>query len=415
MSQRVSAGRSETIIVTGNTEKTKPENRAFYPALDGLRALAFLMVFFQHYLGLPWGWSGVDIFFVLSGFLITGILFDTRHDPHRVRNFYVRRTLRIFPLYYGVLIAIFALTPLLHWRFNWTWLVWPAYLGNYARFFHPYAMNGGLQRLADFEVIGRLWHHDLVLFLGHFWSLCVEEQFYLVWPWVVFGIRDRRKLLWVCALAVPFCLVLRLVGQAFLPTWMLDKEVLYRVTPFRLDALLFGGFLALALRGENKERYLRAARWIFPIGALITISWLLFGSSGTLWHQPYVYPGWKFTWGLSAIDLISGLLILESLQPGTLVYKVFNLQPLRWVGRISYGAYVLHDIPHPIYWSVCSMLVKHLAGRSAGSGDAVQTIITGLTGVVALPGTLVLAWLSYRWFESPFLNLKERWTARVID
>src|SRR4051812_33973991 len=85
-------------VVTGNTPLTQPENRAFYPALDGIRAIAFLMVFGQHYLMLPWGWSGVDLFFVLSGFLITGILFDTRNDRHRVRNFYVRRTLRIMPL-----------------------------------------------------------------------------------------------------------------------------------------------------------------------------------------------------------------------------------------------------------------------------------------------------------------------------
>jgi len=87
-----------SLPVTGNTERTMPENRAFYPALDGLRAIAFLMVFFQHYYSIPWGWTGVNIFFVLSGFLITGILFDSRNDAHRARNFYIRRTLRIFPL-----------------------------------------------------------------------------------------------------------------------------------------------------------------------------------------------------------------------------------------------------------------------------------------------------------------------------
>jgi peptidoglycan/LPS O-acetylase OafA/YrhL len=80
--------------------------RAYYPALDGLRAVAFLLVFFLHYLGLPWGWVGVEMFFVLSGFLITGILYDTRDHPHRWRTFYVRRALRIFPLYYGTLAAI---------------------------------------------------------------------------------------------------------------------------------------------------------------------------------------------------------------------------------------------------------------------------------------------------------------------
>src|SRR5579872_4093337 len=91
-----STGRRATnggIVVTGNTALTAPENRNFYPALDGLRAIAFLMVFGHHYLHVPLGWTGVDLFFVLSGFLITGILFDSRNDAYRVRNFYIRSTL----------------------------------------------------------------------------------------------------------------------------------------------------------------------------------------------------------------------------------------------------------------------------------------------------------------------------------
>src|ERR1700712_3651211 len=99
---------------SANTAHTRPENRAFYPALDGLRAVAFLMVFFQHYLSMPWGWTGVNVFFVLSGFLITGILFDTRDAPNRARNFYVRRTLRIFPLYYAIFLALLLLQPIMH-------------------------------------------------------------------------------------------------------------------------------------------------------------------------------------------------------------------------------------------------------------------------------------------------------------
>jgi peptidoglycan/LPS O-acetylase OafA/YrhL len=81
---------SEELPVTGNTEHTKPENPAFFPALAGWRAVAFLIVFLHHYTSLSWGWTGVDLFFVLSGFHITGIPFDGRNDSHRVRNFYVR-------------------------------------------------------------------------------------------------------------------------------------------------------------------------------------------------------------------------------------------------------------------------------------------------------------------------------------
>ena len=406
---------SETIVVTGNTAKTSPENRAFYPALDGLRALAFLIVFLQHYFQAPWGWAGVDVFFVLSGFLITGILFDTRDDPFRIRNFYVRRTLRICPLYYGVLIAILLLMPLVHWEISWKWLVWPAYIGNYARFFHPYTNNDPLQLLADFQPRAQIGRHHVELFLGHFWSLCVEEQFYLFWPWLVFWVRDRRRLAILCAWSLPFCLILRLLGQHFLPGWMLDNEILYRVTPFRLDALLLGGLLALALRGPHKERWLRIGHRVFPAAAVIGLLILLARPGVPPWHRPYTYPSWRLTWGLTVIDLMSGFLILAALQGHTWVYRVFSRPSLRWVGRISYGAYVLHDIPHPIYAYVGLKLVQHVSARLPLGTHAISILSTSVTAIIALAGTLILAWLSYRWFESPFLNLKERWTARVID
>src|SRR5215469_18676569 len=126
-----------SLPVAGNTEKTRPENRAFYPALDGLRAIAFLLVFSQHYLTFRWGWSGVNVFFVLSGFLITGILFDSRNDEHRVRNFYVRRALRIFPLYYSAILVVVLFNPLFHWQWSSYWLAWPLYLANYLSLISP--------------------------------------------------------------------------------------------------------------------------------------------------------------------------------------------------------------------------------------------------------------------------------------
>jgi len=149
----------------------KTENGLFYPALDGLRAIAFLMVFMQHYFKMPWGWTGVDLFFVLSGFLITGILFDSRNDPYRARNFYIRRTLRIFPLYYGIMLLLLFLEPIVRWDWSWRWLVWPAYVGNFARFVHPYLLDSPLQRLADFQPSPTRFHTHLRPLLGHFWSL----------------------------------------------------------------------------------------------------------------------------------------------------------------------------------------------------------------------------------------------------
>ncbi len=402
-------------LVTGNTLLTEPENRTFYPALDGIRAIAFLMVFFQHYLMLPWGWSGVDLFFVLSGFLITGILFDTCHDPYRVRNFYVRRTLRIMPLYYGIMLALLALQPLIHWQWNWKWLVWPLYLGNFARFFHPSVDGDMLQHLADFQPRGQIGLQPVKLFLGHFWSLCVEEQFYFLWPWVVFWMRDRVKLMWTCAATLPFCLILRLSAQSGLPSWMLEKELLYRATPFRVDALLIGGLIALLLRGPAKTKILLAARRLLPFVLGVIFLWLIFNPYTRIWQRPYIYPSWHFTWGLSVIDVTSTILILAAIQPASLAYQVFSLRPLRWLGRISYGAYVLHDIPHPAYLRIARGIVAFLEKNRGIAEHNLQRQATLLAAVIGLVMTVLLSWLSFRYYESFFLNFKERWTIRVEE
>ena len=258
---------------TGNTEQTQPETRAFFPALDGLRAVAFLMVFGQHYLSLAWGWTGVNVFFVLSGFLITGILFDARNDLHRVRNFYLRRTLRIFPLYYGLFFSLLLLSPTMHWRWDRLWAAWPLYLGNFLRFTSPLALvpRSALELAADAHLTSPLLPRSEV-YLGHLWSLCVEEQFYLVWPWVVFLVRDRRKLLALCAAAVLLGPIFRLFLQAKAPAWMLTEELLYRFTPGSGGRLTAGWphcpalarqrarCSGLYLPGNNRPRFSRPRR-----------------------------------------------------------------------------------------------------------------------------------------------------------
>jgi len=392
----VTQSRNQT--VTGNTTNTRPENRAFYPALDGLRAIAFLMVFFQHYMDMAWGWTGVNLFFVLSGFLITGILFDTRDDRHRVRNFYVRRTLRIFPLYYGIMLLLLLLYPWMHWQWSWQWIVWPAYLGNLVPFVHSYLPNSAMQHLADFQPSGSNGNFYTTLYLGHFWSLCVEEQFYLFWPWLLFWIRDRRKLLFVCAAMFPLSLALRIAGRHLLPPWMVAHGVLFGGTPFCLDSLFIGGALALAIRGPHATLFLRAARIALPICLLAIALVAVLTPAGHLFARTYPYPSGTWTWGLSIVNLLAALVVLSLLQSGSVFYRIFAAPPLRWLGRISYGAYVLHDIPHQIYAYLGEVLIpshRHSA-----------------TVLFALTSTIALAWLSFRFYESPFLNLKERWTLR---
>ena len=386
---------SSSLPPTANTEQTRPENRAFYPALDGLRCFAFLLVFGQHYFELPWGSTGVDIFFVLSGFLITGILWDTRETPHRVANFYLRRTLRIFPLYYGVMALLLLCGLAVHWQLSSVWLLWPLYLGNYLTLLPHLQSAPALAQAAYVQPHGVLRGTPLILYLGHFWSLCVEEQFYLVWPAVVF-LCSRRALLWICAASLPICLLLRLLGSWYLPAWLVDQDVLSRTTPLRFDGLLLGGLIALLLRGSLQRQVLRWSRLLLFLALLIVAIWMLSTPEGHLWSHPYLYPYWYPTWGHTFTAILSGLFILVSIQEGTWAYRLLNRAAFRWIGRLTYGAYVFHDIPHRLY--------NHVAYRISPRWEGVTS------PAIAFVCTMALAWLSFRFFESRFLNLKERWT-----
>jgi peptidoglycan/LPS O-acetylase OafA/YrhL len=399
---------SHLLPVTGNTERTRPENRAFYPALDGLRAIAFLMVFSLHYYTLPWGWAGVNIFFVLSGFLITGILFDSRDDPHRARNFYIRRTLRIFPLYYGIFLGLLLLCPIFHWRWTTAWLAWPLYVGNFLRFVSPkFVVQGSTLKSAANALDSNLLPNTH-LYLGHFWSLCVEEQFYLFWPWVVFWLRSRRALLWVCGTAVIVVPLLRVLAQNTAPAWTLKSDLLYRVTPFQLDSFLLGGLIALLWRGAHREQLLTLGRVVAVLTTIAAIAYLaltIHPSAFPNWCAGYIYPVWRLTWGLTFINVFAAAIILCCLRAKGWIAAILSLRPLRWLGRISYGAYIFHDIFHNLY----SQAIHALGLRHA----LFAKHPTQFTALLSLTCTLLISWLSFRFYESPFLNLKERWTTHA--
>ncbi|MCA9224377.1 MAG: acyltransferase, partial [Planctomycetales bacterium] len=233
------------------------------PALDAIRGLAILLVtlyrfrlgpddgmWFEHVYThvLSLGERGVDLFFVLSGFLITGILFDSKSDRHYFRNFYMRRSLRIFPLYYGVLLGCFVILP----------IVWPANIQ------YPFADARELQNwLWLYGVNMRVgWHNDWCFgSFNHFWSLAVEEHFYLIWPLAIF-VLSRRSAMNVCVVFGIFALVAR-IAWLVLGGNGLAPEVF---TPFQFDALLIGAWLALAARGPGGLAALvPACRLAFPL------------------------------------------------------------------------------------------------------------------------------------------------------
>ncbi|MEG9438138.1 acyltransferase [Edaphobacter sp. HDX4] len=383
-------------------ELPPPENRLYFPAIDGLRAVAAFLVFLEHYYlyrrsaYLHWGWVGVDIFFVLSGFLITGILYDTRDARHRVRNFYVRRMLRIFPLYYGVFLVVLLLTPFFHWSWSSYWLLWPVYLGNFGHLLSPATR---LSSVGDLEHLYSRFP-NIFLSFGHFWSLCVEEQFYLIWPFVVFWVRDRKRLLYLCGAvfaAMPF---IRLAASFLLPQRWIAVDALYFGTQFRIDALLLGGMLALILRGPAAQAMLGRARQLLVLSLLLLAgAWV---TAAVFLHQGFgagPETPWIRTFGFSLIDLIAAGILLLTLQPGNLLYRLFSQKPLRKMGRISYGFYIFHDLPHALYARMAAALVGSHA-----------VYIPAVTPVLAFFCTLVVAGGSFRYFESLFLNLKDRFT-----
>ena len=357
--------------------------------LDGIRGLAILMVMGSHVFAsnmegsgrvVRWagealhaGRFGVDLFFVLSGFLITGILVDSLDDPRFFRKFYARRALRIFPLYYGVLLALFLLTPLLGLQWHGMGWLMVGYLQN----LRPQAMDN--------------FSPGAHLTLNHFWSLAVEEQFYLIWPGFVFLIKDRRRLLRVTVWVAVGALALRLalIGLGVSPL------AIYVGTATRADALLLGGWLALIYRGEAWGAMLRGARWgTLAAGALVAGSIALLpeetaGLGARLWVD-----GVRYT----VLAVGSMCLIAWSLMPGSVCGRVFSWGWLRTFGRYSYGLYLLHMIALPA-------ILRVGRGVLMGVTHSKAAAVAG-AGLGAIVVSLLAAYVSFHLYEKPFLRLK---------
>jgi peptidoglycan/LPS O-acetylase OafA/YrhL len=379
---------------------------AYYVALDGLRAIAVIMVFFQHYGAghafiFGWGWTGVDIFFVLSGFLITGILYDSQNKVRRYRDFYIRRTLRIFPLYYFIWAVVLLLAPFVHWQWNLRWALWPAYLGNTARFFFlhqpgdPYRFD----KLTFGAPISSRFGYPVHLYIGHFWSLCVEEQFYLIWPFVVYQVRRRETLIKICLAVIVLSPILRAVLSFTLSPQLLRMELFYRCLPTRLDALLIGGLIALCLRGPEEVMVRRLRRPLLMASAALFVALYLVATKLLALPLDGAASNWVGVFGFTLIDLFAAALILECIHQGSLLGAALRWKPLRALGIISYGFYIYHDLLHDFYSDAAHRISPHHAYP--------------LTLLIAFTSTLLIAALSYRLLERPLLQLKDRFTGQV--
>jgi peptidoglycan/LPS O-acetylase OafA/YrhL len=367
------------------------------PALDGLRGLAILLVLLHHltyYGGLrPWvfvdkvfylftmpGWCGVDLFFVLSGFLITGILYDAKGADSYFRNFYVRRCLRIFPLYYGVLAVIFVAGPLFFGA-N------PAYqnLAADQAWYWSYLIN--------VKVALDGWPE--ISAIGHFWSLAIEEQFYLVWPMVVYHF-GRRGLIRICMACILLALALR-CGLAFSG----EHLAAYVLSPARMDSLALGGLVALMARQPNGLLPWRRPAWRVAIGTGAVLLGVLVWKRGLWTEDALVY-----TVGYSVLALFFGavLTVAATAAQGSAVSALFTSRALRFLGRYSYGLYVFHQ---PIF----VLLRKVFRATDVPTVFGSQLPGLALFAIVAGGASLIIAIASWHYFESPFLRLKDRFVA----
>jgi peptidoglycan/LPS O-acetylase OafA/YrhL len=374
---------------------TRLDLRGHLPALDGVRGLAILMVLLVHFVGnmLPttgieraivlvtgYGSYGVDLFFVLSGFLITGILYDARNEPHYFPNFYMRRLLRIFPLYYGVLALLFLVVPLvpllqgatldhLVERQAWAWL---------------YAVN--IRVAMDGE-----WS---LSYINHFWSLAVEEHFYFFWPLVVFLLARRPQALIAVSLAVSLSAMLaRVSGDVMGLSWWTTGTLM----PFRLDGLALGAFLAVTARQTGGLDLL--ARALPPVAAVLG------GLLAFVVAWPRLVPRqWVEPVGATRPVLI--LMVLACLMVWALIApkqsaisRFFHSRSMVFLGTYSYGLYVYH---HFISCYLTTNRTELELARWLGSHGAA----VALQAILGASASLAMAYLSYELFEKRFLRLK---------
>ena len=338
------------------------------------------------------GWCGVDLFFVLSGFLITGILLDARPKPgagetrRYFASFYARRTLRIFPLHYALLALFFVVVPML-----------------------PHAGPGAVAReIGEYaQLAPEQWWYWLYLgnvrfalhgFAGHgipdvLWSLAIEEQFYLAWPVVVL-LLPRRGLVGACVGVILTSVAFRLALLA----WGAGAVPVYVLTPGRLDGLAIGALVAALARGPAATARLGRTAWFMATTGVLTLAWIV-ADHGTL--DEYAPDMQRL--GYTALALLGGGAVAAVVaSPGSAMAKVACIRPLTTLGKYAYAMYLIH--------LTVQAAMRATLFRSGSLPTILGSRIPALLAfdAASIAVSLLAAWLSWNLLERRFLQLKER-------
>jgi peptidoglycan/LPS O-acetylase OafA/YrhL len=354
-------------------------------ALDGIRGIAILMVTLYRFCQFlepelhPWisrlvkvstvGARGVDLFFVLSGFLITGILLRSKEKPSYFRNFFARRALRIFPLYFVSLGFFLYLVP---------WMI------GTSEFEKPHNLQ--LYLMTYSTNLYMSWVNEWCFGpMDHFWSLAVEEHFYLVWPFLVLLFCTKR-LLRFCIGSIVAIVALRSVAAGIAGTEV-SVDVL---TPYRADALLMGAILAVILPNATIHHRLRRASWIllFPTAAVILV--------GGIYQKRWL----ELSNTLCPLLCCCFMTIVLLSPKQSVLTHIVHASPLRVLGKYSYGMYVI-QLP------LASLLPYHtVVGNVSHPLWSAVAYVIGMTAA-----TLLLAIVTYHSIEVHFLRLKKRFSS----
>jgi peptidoglycan/LPS O-acetylase OafA/YrhL len=318
----------------------------------------------------------VDLFFVLSGFLITDILLKTKNSANYLRIFYLRRVLRIFPLYYLALVIFLILIStfapsflnLEYYVRNQLWF-W-TYLQNWLFIFYPMPGN--------------------TVALNHFWSLAVEEQFYLVWPFIILLFKKPKPIIYLLIVLLVGVITLRFL----LWTFQIENLAYFNLYTFsRIDGICIGSLLAV-LRTTNPKAINRYFTFIVLGLAALNFVFYFFNK-----HNQFSFPYLAIA-GYTTFAIIFGLLVNEGVErQDTFISKFLSFQLFRFFGSISYSLYVFH---WPLYLILAPVLSTWFKSNLTFSHSSI------IASVIATTLAVLLAWVSFHFFEKRFLLLKKR-------